>query len=66
MVHVIDWLFGRSGELALGHSMLWRTDLMAVHAIADAVIALSFFTISLGILWYLRHRRGLLRLGRGP
>jgi PAS domain S-box-containing protein len=32
-----------------------------IHSLADAVIAISFVTIAFGIVWYMRHRFGLLR-----
>jgi len=35
--------------------------LSLIHALSDAVIAISFVTIALGIVWYMWHRFGLLR-----
>src|SRR4029077_20996976 len=35
--------------------------LSLIHALSDAVIAISFVTIALGIVWYMCHRFGLLR-----
>ena len=35
--------------------------LSLIHDLSDAVIAISFVTIALGIVWYIRHRYGLLR-----
>ena len=56
-----EWLLGEAGALARGDCVSWRTDLIALHVAADAVIALSFFAIPVGIVWYLRNRLGLLR-----
>src|SRR6185312_12754726 len=58
---MLDWLLGGESELARGASMGWRTDLLVLHVAADSAIALAFFAIPLGILWYMRHRFGLLR-----
>ncbi len=41
--------------------MLWRADLLLLHAVADAIIVIAFFAIPVGIVWYMRHRFGLLR-----
>ena len=56
-----EWLFGGAGELSRGQAMLWRSDLMLLHGFADAIIAGCFFAIPIGIVWYMRHRYGLLR-----
>src|SRR5665213_908644 len=58
---VFDWLVGGASELGRGVSMGWRSDFVVLHVVSDAVIALAFFAIPLGILWYMRHRLGLLR-----
>lgn len=60
-MRIFDWLLGGEGELAHGVSMNWRSDLLGLHVASDAVIALAFFAIPIGLLWYLRHRLGLLR-----
>jgi hypothetical protein len=39
--------------------MLWRPDLLVLHAAADIVIAFSSIAIPLGIAWYMRHRPGM-------
>ncbi len=56
-----EWLLGGAGALARGDCLQWRMDLIALHMAGDAVIALSFFAIPIGIVWYLRNRVGLLR-----
>src|SRR6185503_4651245 len=35
--------------------------LIILHDLSDAIIAISFVTIAFGIIWYIRHRDGLLR-----
>jgi PAS domain S-box-containing protein len=32
-----------------------------IHSLSDAIIAISFVTIAVGIVWYMQHRFGLLR-----
>jgi PAS domain S-box-containing protein len=49
----LEWLIGGSGELSQSHAVL--------HGVSDAIIAVSFVTIPIGIVWYMRHRFGLLR-----
>jgi PAS domain-containing protein len=41
--------------------MLWRPDLLLLHALSDAAITISFFVIAIGVVWSMRHRFGLLR-----
>jgi len=61
VMSVLDWLFGSAGELPRGDAMQWRTDLMLLHGLSDALIAISFAVIPIGIVWYVRHRFGLPR-----
>jgi hypothetical protein len=61
MMSAFEWLFGGAGELSLGHAMLWRSDLMLLHGLSDAIVALSFFAILVGIVWSTRRHSGLLR-----
>ena len=35
--------------------------LSLIHDLSDAIIAISFVTIAFGLIWYVRHRDGLLR-----
>ena len=35
--------------------------LLFIHSLSDAVIAISFVTIAIGIVWYMQHRFGLLQ-----
>ena len=61
MMSHLEWLFGGAGELPNGAAMVWRSDLLALHAVSDALIAISFFAIPIGIVWYMRHRFGVLQ-----
>lgn len=42
-----------------GYCYLWNPSLVWLHVISDAVIALSYFTISVTLLWFVRRRRDL-------
>ena len=40
-----------------GHCYLWKPELVAVHAISDFLIALSYYSIPLSLLYFLRNRK---------
>jgi PAS domain S-box-containing protein len=42
-----------------GMCLLWRPDLMALHVVSDAVIALSYFAIPVSLFVFLHRRRDL-------
>jgi signal transduction histidine kinase len=56
---IIDYLFGAASFVPHGYCLLWRPDLVAIHAISDALIALSYFVIPFGIWHFARHRTDL-------
>jgi two-component sensor histidine kinase/PAS domain-containing protein len=56
MVGILDYLFSSAGFLPHGICLLWRPDLVALHAISDLVIALSYFSIPLAIVTFVRNR----------
>ena len=60
-MRVLDWLFGAAGDVPRGYCLNWRPDLVALHAAADAILAISYFALPLGIVWLLRHRLGVMR-----
>ena len=53
---IIDHLFGAASFIPHGYCLLWRPDLVALHAISDSIIALSYFTIPVGIVYFIHHR----------
>ncbi len=57
---LLEWLFGSATDLPRGVVLGWRSDWLTLHALSDALIVISFFAIPLGIVYYLRSRRGLL------
>ncbi len=56
---VIDWLFGDPGFAPHGFCLLWRPDLIALHVVSDALIALAYFAIPAAIWVFLRRRNDL-------
>ena len=57
MSRVIDDLFSSAAFAPHGFCMLWRPDLVALHAISDGVIALSYFSIPVAIYLFVSQRR---------
>lgn len=49
-------LIGDAGMMPHGYCLLWKPWLVALHAVADAVIFVSYFVIPLAILRFLRAR----------
>lgn len=51
------YLFGAASFIPHGYCLLWRPDLVAMHAFGDAFTALAYFLIPAAILYFLRQRR---------
>lgn len=49
-----------SNLLPHGHCLFWRPDLLLLHVISDALIALAYFTIPLALLELIRRRKDLV------
>ncbi len=56
MSAIIDYLFGAASFMPHGYCLLWRPDLVALHAVSDLLIALAYFSIPVG-LWYFARQR---------
>ena len=56
---VLDWLFDTAKFVPHGVCLLWRPDLVAIHVVSDALIALSYFAIPGAIWWFVRRRTDL-------
>ncbi len=54
-----NWLSQLCGDTFMPHGQcyLWQSDLIALHAIADSLIALSYLAIPLVILHFIRERK---------
>ena len=59
MTDFIGFLFGDTSFVPHGYCLLWRPDLVAMHVVSDAVIAVSYLSIPLGIAVFVRHRSDL-------
>ncbi|MCA1298932.1 sensor histidine kinase [Stappia indica] len=59
MTSLLDYLFGAASFVPHGVCLLWRPDLVAMHAVSDALIALAYFAIPVGLWRFLRRRRDL-------
>ncbi len=64
---ILDYLFGAASFAPHGVCLLWRPDLVAMHAIGDALTALAYLIIPAAILYFVRRRPDLgpeqLRVG---
>ncbi len=60
----MDWNSQLASFMPHGMCFLWRPELMALHIIADALIALAYFTIPFAILRFVRGRDDLERKHR--
>jgi len=56
MTEILDYLFGAASFVPHGYCLLWRPDLVALHAISDLLIAIAYFSIPVG-LWYVVRSR---------
>ncbi|AQQ05227.1 histidine kinase [Roseibium algicola] len=56
MSEIVSYLFGAAAFMPHGYCLLWRPDLVAIHAISDALIALAYIAIPLMIFGFLRKR----------
>jgi two-component sensor histidine kinase len=56
---VLQWLLGTDEFAPHGLCLLWRPDLVATHVAADAMIAVSYFTIPVFLVTLARRRRDL-------
>jgi PAS domain S-box-containing protein len=53
----VHLLFGSAGFMPHGYSYLWNTKLVWLHVASDSLIALAYFTIPVGLLWFVHKRR---------
>lgn len=61
MEAVLLYLFGAASFIPHGYCLLWRPDLVAMHAFGDAFTALAYLLIPAAIVYFLRQRRGDLQ-----
>lgn len=56
MNDLLSYLFGAASFMPHGYCLLWRPDLVALHAISDGLIALAYVAIPVTIMTFLRRR----------
>jgi PAS domain S-box-containing protein len=56
MSDLLTYLFGAATFMPHGYCLLWRPDLVALHAISDGLIALSYIVIPVAMLTFLSRR----------
>lgn len=56
MTDLLHYLFGAASFMPHGYCLLWRPDLVAMHAISDGLIALAYIAIPTMMLIFLRKR----------
>jgi hypothetical protein len=59
MQDAIEYLLGTASFVPHGYCLLWRPDLVWVHAVSDLLIALAYFSIPLALINFVRRRRDL-------
>ena len=53
-------LFWSDEFMPHGHCFMWRPDLMSLHIISDTVIALAYYTIPFGLIYFVAKRPDVL------
>ena len=59
MREVVEYLFGAASFVPHGYCLLWRPDLVAMHALSDVMIAASYFSIPMALTVFVRRRMDL-------
>ncbi len=65
MQQFANLVFGAAAYMPHGYCLLWQPWLVALHALSDAIIALSYFAIPSAIYLFIRRRRDLPPSYRG-
>lgn len=58
-MNLIEWLFGAASFVPHGVCLLWRPDLVALHAVSDVLIAAAYFAIPAAIWTFVKLRTDL-------
>jgi signal transduction histidine kinase/ActR/RegA family two-component response regulator len=59
MPEYLDGLFSSAGFMPHGMCYQWQPGILALHVIADALIALAYFSIPFTLLYFVRRRKDL-------
>ena len=58
-MEILRKLFGSGDFMPHGMCYLWNARLICLHVISDSLIALSYFSIPLTLLWFVRKRKSV-------
>ena len=59
MQTIVDYLFGAASFVPHGYCLLWRPDLVALHAVSDGLIFLAYASIPAALVMFVRRRPDL-------
>jgi PAS domain S-box-containing protein len=59
MLDAIQALFTTGSFIPHGHCYLWQPELVALHILSDAVIAIAYYSIPIALLYFVRKRQDL-------
>jgi diguanylate cyclase (GGDEF)-like protein/PAS domain S-box-containing protein len=59
MLSQFNGLFDQGGFIPHGHCFLWMPEVLWLHLISDAIIALAYLSIAIGLIYFLKRRTDL-------
>lgn len=59
MLDLIATIFSADGFIPHGHCYLWQPGVLWLHVVSDAFIALSYFSIPITLIYFVRQRKDL-------
>lgn len=59
MLHFLRELFSSGGYIPHGHCYLWQTPLVALHALSDILITLSYYSIPIMLIYFVKKRKDI-------
>ncbi|MBD0346577.1 MAG: hybrid sensor histidine kinase/response regulator, partial [Coleofasciculus sp. Co-bin14] len=57
MSELLQNFFASESFIPHGHCYLWKTDLVLLHVVSDSLIALSYYSIPLMLVYFVQKRR---------
>ena len=59
MGNILDYLFSAATFIPHGYCLAWRPDLVALHLVSDMLIFLAYFSIPVGLIYFMQRRQDL-------
>ena len=56
MLSQLNGFFDQEGFIPHGHCYLWMPEVLWLHLITDAIIALAYLSIAIGLIYFLKRR----------